>query len=142
MSNKKQAPWVKLDVSYFRNVKVASISDAAKVLHLTLITYAAEQRTDGVIPARVCKQKGTRPFKELLDNQLLAKADKTGQVYMVHDYLEHQTPARVISQKAAKGAHTRWHERRGVHDPACMYCQEKDFKAGPWEAKPEGPVPF
>lgn len=68
MPSSDRRPWVRLDTSYFRNMKIVRISDAAKVLHLTLITTAAEQRTDGVLPVQVCKQKGPKPFKELVDN--------------------------------------------------------------------------
>lgn len=139
MSQRDTRPWVKLDTSYFRNIKIVQLSDAAKVLHLTLITTAAEQRTDGVLPVQVCKQKGPRPFKELVDHGLLVKAGKD---YAIHDYLKHQTPAQVISKKAAKGAHTRWHEQKGVHEPDCFYCQEKELNAGPWQASPDGPAPF
>ena len=139
MPSSDRRPWVKLDTSYFRNMKIVRLSDAAKVLHLTLITTAAEQRTDGVLPVQVCKQKGPRPFKELVDNGLLIK---TGKDYAIHDYLKHQTPAQVISKKAAKGAHTRWHVQKNTTDPDCPYCQEAQLNAGPWTPNPEGEVPF
>ena len=132
-------PWVRLETGYFRNMKIVRLSDAAKVLHLTLITTAAEQRTDGVLPVQVCKQKGPRPFKELVDNGLLVKVGKD---YAIHDYLKHQTPAEVISKKAAKGAHTRWHVQKNTTDPDCPYCQEAQLNAGPWTPNAEGDVPF
>lgn len=129
--NKDRRPWVKLDVGYFRNMKVARVSNDAKVLHLTLITLAAEQKTDGVLPVQVCKQMGNKPFKELVDNHLLIRH---GSDYEINDYLKHQTPAQVISDKASKGAHIRWHARRGVFDETCQYCTKP--------VEPERPVDF
>lgn len=139
MPSSDRRPWVRLETGYFRNMKIVRLSDTAKVLHLTLITTAAEQKTDGILPVQVCKQKGPRPFKELVDNGLLVKAGKD---YAIHDYLKHQTPAEVISRKAAKGAHTRWHEQKGTTDPDCHYCQENSLNAGPWKADSDGEVPF
>ena len=48
MPSSDRRPWVRLDTSYFRNMKIVRISDAAKVLHLTLITTAAEEELRGL----------------------------------------------------------------------------------------------
>lgn len=127
MSDQDRRPWVKLDVGYFRNMKVVRVSNDAKVLHLTLIAWSAEQRTDGVVPVQMCKQMGDEPFRELTSHKLLIKH---GKEFAINDYLKHQTPAKIISEKASKGAHVRWHEQKGVTSPGCQYCKPS-YEDGP-----------
>lgn len=136
---KDRRPWVRLDIGYFRNMKVVRVSNDAKVLHLTLIALSAEQKTDGVLPVQVCKQMGLKPFKELVDNNLLIKH---GSDYAINDYLKHQTPAKIISEKAAKGAHVRWHEQKGITEPGCQYCSPPRRENPPANFDTPGPPPF
>lgn len=139
MTDHDRRPWIKLDRTYFRNAKIVRVSNDAKILHLTLIMWSAEQKTDGVIPEQVCKQMGSEPFKELTTNKLLIKHGKD---FAINDYLRHQTPAQIISEKATKGAHVRWHEQKGVTAPDCQYCKQPQDEPPPVNFDNTGEPPF
>lgn len=43
--------WVKIDVSYLRNPKIAALTPPAVLLHFASILWTADQLTDGHIPS-------------------------------------------------------------------------------------------
>lgn len=116
-------PWAKIAVDYLVNPKIDALSDSAILLHLALILRSAQQRSDGKVSARAVLQRGPEALEELLTGELLRKIDE--KTYQIHDYLQHQTPAKHINFRAeagAKGAHSRWHGKTGRYDPTCHWC--------------------
>lgn len=121
--SKDKRPWVKVTTEYFRNPKVMKISDSAKLLHLQLIAWAGDQKTDGVVPTSACKQRGPKAFRELVEHGFLEPREGD---YLIHDYLQHQTPAKTINEKATMAAHVRWHVKRSKVDPECTWCAKQE----------------
>ena len=140
--------YFRVDHDYFANIKVLELSDAAKVLHLTLITYsAAEQRTDGALPVQVCQaERPAAALKELRGST--GYSSSTGKrTTSIHDYLKHQTPAQVISQaRPRRGAHVqvaRAESGTKSLTPDCPYCQESQLNSRPLDPRHGRPtVPF
>jgi len=124
--DKDRRLWAKIDVDYFDNAKIDTLSDSAQLLHLGLILKAKKQGKGGVMSARTCKARGDGPLKELVDGGLIHKVD--ARTYQLHDYGKHQTDTAELSEKRAKvgrrGAHVTNHEKRRVYVEACEHCQQ------------------
>lgn len=118
--------------------KTAALSDKAFRLLVTTWGWCSRHRTDGRVPVAVWKKRGTKGARDELERAGLVEP---GEGHMVmHDYLEHQRSAELIAEKveakkrgARLGNHRRWHEERGIYDPACEFCLE--------DAPPEPPDP-
>jgi len=86
--------WVKLDDAFFQNVKVASVSKDAKLLHLSAMCYCASQLTDGKIPTPALKMIAAQAdvddyraaVAELCHVNLWDNADGD---LSIHDYLKY-----------------------------------------------------
>ncbi|MBT2537238.1 hypothetical protein [Arthrobacter sp. ISL-69] len=125
--------YITLTNEYPRHKKIRGLSDAAFRLHVTLITIANEDRSDGVVEPVDLLSKGPKPKKELLDAGLVE--DHGGGRYVLHDYLKHQPSAKEIEERieakrrsgavgGLKSAHKRHHLDKGVRNPDCELCQK------------------
>ena len=121
--------WIRLHVGYPRNRKIRALSDAAFRLHVELMCFAKEEATDGLIEADSMPSFGRPPkvWNELKKRGLLD--DAGGGDLALHDYLDWQEPADETSDKASRqsvggsrGAHNRWHAKRGHYVPECPFC--------------------
>lgn len=132
--DKDRRLWAKIDVDYFDNAKIDTLSDSAQLLHLGLILKAKKQGKGGVMSARTCKARGDGPLKELVDGGLIHKVD--ARTYQLHDYGKHQTDTAELSEKRAKvgrrGAHVTNHEKRRVYVEACEHCQQAAVDGESW----------
>lgn len=125
---KDRRPYFVLTNEYTRHRKIRGLSDKAFRLHVTLVGMCNEDKNNGVIGQHDLDQKGKAAGQELITNQLVEKL-KDGR-YVLHDYLEHQKSREEIEALKAKkstagaiGAHTRHHEKKGIFDISCEYCQ-------------------
>ena len=130
--SKDTRPYITLTNEYPRHRKIRGLSDAAFRLHVTLMTMANEDRTDGVILPEDLEMKGPKAKKELLDKGLVEEPSKG--VFVLHDYLSHQNSSKEIDEykqeklkRASNGgkvsAHNRHHVDKGVVNPDCELCQ-------------------
>jgi hypothetical protein len=125
--------WFKVDDSFYDHPKIFDAPDCAVALWTRAGSWSARNLTDGFVPAnlpaRLCDDP-ERAIKELIERGLW-KRTKGG--YRFHDWFEYQ-PSRsdVIGAQVKKasggvlGNHLRWHVKKGVQNPDCQYCQEKD----------------
>lgn len=124
--------YITLANEYPRHRKIRGLSDAAFRLHVTLLTIANEDRSDGAVESVDLAMKGPKPKKELLDAGLVK--DLGGGKYELHDYLKHQPSAKEIEDRiedkrrygatgGARSAHNKWHVKRGIVSPDCGLCQ-------------------
>lgn len=131
--SKDTRPYITLTNEYPRHRKIRGLSDAAFRLHVTLLTTANEDRSDGVIQPVDLSSKGPKAQKELIDAGLVE--DLGGGVYALHDYLEHNPSSEEIDERiqekrrsgaagGVKSAHIRHHVQRGIMNPKCKLCQE------------------
>lgn len=138
MIEKDERPYIKLSLDYLDNPKIDALSDSAILLHLSLLLRAGQQKKDGAVSTRACKARGESPFKELVKQGLIHKVDNL--TYQLHDYVKHQTEAKIIeARKAAggRGGHTKNHVKRFIYDDTCQHCND-DFEANMgWLKHPE-----
>jgi hypothetical protein len=124
--------YITLANEYPRHRKIRGLSDAAFRLHVTLLTIANDDRSDGAVEAVDLATKGPKAKKELLDAGLVK--DLGGGKYELHDYLKHQPSAAEIEDRieekrrsgavgGAKSAHKKWHVDRGIISPTCKLCE-------------------
>ncbi len=83
--------WARLDVSFFRNPKVADLSDAAKLLYLELLLHSVEHLTDGAISLatvgrHALTEERRQAIEELVRARLWKKAKRGFQIHDFHDY--------------------------------------------------------
>lgn len=113
--------WAKFDDNFADHPKVIALSDGAFRLHATGILYSARYLTDGVVPGsqvpRLTPNYEPAHLRELVQAGMW-KHD--GAHYLIHDYLEWNTPrAKVLAARAArskggrKGAERRWRDGDG-----------------------------
>lgn len=126
--------WAKIDVDYFDNAKIDELSDAAQLLHLSLILKAKKQGKGGVLSARTCKARGDGALKELVEGGLIHKMDARN--YQLHDYGKHQTDSEKLSTTRSiigkRGAHVTNHEKRSVYVEKCEHCQQAAVDGESW----------
>ena len=129
---KDTRPYITLTNEYPRHRKIRGLSDAAFRLHVTLMTMANEDRTDGKVLLVDLESRGPKVKKELIDADLVHDLGKDG--FMLHDYLNHQNSSDEIDERinekrkrASTGgkvsAHNRHHVDKGVINPDCELCQ-------------------
>lgn len=141
MPSSDRRPWVKLSVDYFENFKVRDLSDLGKLLHLYLIVQAAKNQSDGIVPENVCKEYGTRPFKELCDHGFLEY--HSPKRWEIHDFTKHQTPRAKARGNPTKGAHVTHHVNTGLYVDTCEYCVTERGGGNTGDhLKSDGPAPF
>ncbi|MGP4995489.1 hypothetical protein [Glutamicibacter ardleyensis] len=125
-------PYIALANEYHRHRKIRGLSDAAFRVHVTLMSIANEETTDGVVAKTDLFSRGTKVGKELIQGGLVH--EKNG-VYVLHDYLEHQKSKAQIAELSAerakngasggkKGMHLRHHVQKDVLSDRCELCQQ------------------
>ena len=130
--SKDTRPYITLTNEYPRHRKIRGLSDAAFRLHVTLMTMANEDRTDGKVLPVDLESRGPKVKKELIDADLIHDHGKDG--FMLHDYLRHQNSSDEIDERinekrkrASTGgkvsAHNRHHVEKRIINPDCELCQ-------------------
>lgn len=130
--DKDTRPYITLTNEYPRHRKIRGLSDAAFRLHVTLMTQANEDRTDGKVLPVDLESRGVKVKKELIDANLVHDMGNDG--FVLHDYLRHQNSSEEIDERinekrkrASTGgkvsAHNRHHVDKGVVNPDCELCQ-------------------
>ena len=127
-ADKDKRPYITVTNELFRHPKFRRLSDKAKLYLLELWGTCNEFQTDGLIEHAVLHAQGKKVADELLNGWV--ETTKTAGVYYMHDYLVHQKSKVEIELHKAKkstagaiGAHTRHHEKKGIFDISCEYCQ-------------------
>ena len=110
--------------------KVEGLSDAAFRLLVRVWCRCSIYRTDGLITEAWWAKQKPRARQELLDAKLV-EPTLVGDGVIAHDYDQHQRTAAEIEQfkvrkaeAGAKGAHQKWHVKRGIVDPDCEFCTQ------------------
>lgn len=122
-------PWFKVDDQLHSHPKWVGASAAAKALWVTAGSWSAAQLTDGHVPRHVLPVVGGKPrtAEELVE---LGLWEHNGNGWVFHDWHQMQ-PSRVDVEAAraekadagARGNHQRWHAKKGITNPDCVYCQ-------------------
>jgi len=131
--SKDPRPYITLTNEYPRHRKIRGLSDAAFRLHVTLLTTANEDRSDGVVQEIDLNSKGPKARKELIDAGLVEDHGKGH--FELHHYLEHNPSSAEISERiqekrksgsigGQRSAHKRHHVDRGIINPDCDLCQK------------------
>jgi hypothetical protein len=119
VSDKRE--FVRLDVGYLDNPKIADALDAsplAVLAHIASMTYCRQHRTDGAFAtSRILRKVGATSddARVLLDLGLWI--DLGAGKAELHDYLKHQESSEQIARLSAagkKGAAGRWSEKRNA----------------------------
>jgi hypothetical protein len=119
--------YIKVHDGLYDHPKIEPLTDAAFRTLVGLWCWCSRHLTDGQVPAAIWAKRGSpKVRRELLAAGLV---ETTTDGVVMHDYLEHQRSAAQVEEikearatAGAKGNHIRWHVRKGVHDPACPYC--------------------
>jgi hypothetical protein len=102
--------WVKVDTSYLRNPKITALTPSGVLLHLASICYAADQLTDGQIPARTLAElavaarlsppQARRTADELVEHRLWVP---NGDGWWLHDFatMNRQSLRAVVEKQRA-----------------------------------------
>jgi len=119
--------WVKLTDDWYEHRKFQGVSDAAELLYIRCLTWAARNMTDGFVPNRTIVRfvpeglataprrgrRGNSPRTELVKVGLWQRAE--GGI-AIHDFTDYQpTRAQILAERQArqeggrKGARRRWH---------------------------------
>lgn len=119
-------PWFKVDDKLAFHPKVLAAGNTAIGLWIRAGAWAADQLTDGHIPAQMIPVLGGKPAdaRRLVDAGLW---DRTPNGYQFHDWDDYQ-PTRQDHDNRVKtgraggtlGAHRRWHKDHP--SPDCEYC--------------------
>jgi hypothetical protein len=110
--------WVRLDVEYFGNPKIARLTAHAKLLHLASICWCGAHLTDGHIAAEIIPQllQSTQARRvhvvELVANRVWYEVDGD---YLIHDYTSMQDSREKVERKRRQAAEriAKW---RADHD--------------------------
>jgi len=99
-------PWVKLDDNFVDHPKVSKLSDGAFRVHLSALSYASRNLTDGHVdrhlPRRLTNHLRVASFvRELVESGLW---DETDDGYQIHDYLDFQPSRAEILERREKNA--------------------------------------
>ena len=112
--------YIKLDVGYFDNPKVATVTrPTALLLHIASIAYSRRHLTDGRIPVELLIRQ-TIGAKQADADALFAAGmwvDLGDGWAEVHDYAEHQQMSGAIDAASKRGksaAHARWNADRNA----------------------------
>lgn len=102
-------PFVKIEDGILDNPKIMKLmleaGYAGLGLYLAGITYCARNRTDGAIPKLAIAHRLYNPDVALIDALVSSGLwIEDGDNYIVHDYLENQTPRDVIERTLSKDA--------------------------------------
>ena len=88
--------WIKLDDQAVDHPKLAGLSDRTFRWWIRGLSYASRYLTDGVLPRVFVRTVPARSVAELFASALwTARGDEA----LIHDYLDHQTPRALVTQK-------------------------------------------
>jgi hypothetical protein len=111
--------------------KVEGLSDKAFRTLVQLWCWCSLNLTDGEVKAGSWAKRSTPGVRRELLESGLVEDDGCGGIRM-HDYQQHQRTAEEVaaykaerSTDGVRGAHQRWHVRRGVSDPDCKLCANR-----------------
>lgn len=129
-----------MDTGWWRARRFAGLPLDSVGLMSCIVGYCTEHSTDGHVPADhedlaaavgLRASHVRRALGPLLERGILASVD--GGELVVRDWADHNpTKAEVEAYSAERselgglGNHKRWHETRGVTDPACPWCRSTD----------------
>jgi hypothetical protein len=122
-------PFIAVTNELFRHPKFTGLPNEKTRLYLIeLWAHCNEFKTDGVVPKHVLNAKGPAVGKALIAAGWVDATDDKD-VYVMHDYLDHQKSREQLDElrdkrkrSAGEGLHIRWHVNRGVSDPECVHC--------------------
>lgn len=132
-----------MDVDWHRSPKWAGVSAEALAVHPIAVGYCTKHATDGQLPAdledlslalgiRVSVLR--KALKDLVDGR---RWTHDGDGLVIIGYEDHNPIAAEVAEHAerqrsrgALGNHRRWHERRGIVDPECAYCESPGESPG------------
>jgi len=111
--------WIRLDVEYFGNPKMARAGKDGRLLHLASMCHAGAHLTDGHIAgelvATLCQQAGVRPVTvdRLVNVGLWVPVDDG---FLIHDYLAMQDSRLKVEskRKAAAERIAKWRADHGM----------------------------
>lgn len=113
-------PWVRIDDQLSDHPKIVAAGPDAAWLFITGLCYASRYLTDGFIPeAQVRRLSDIKnpgaAAKKLVSNGLW---DAVEGGYMIHDYLEYNSPADKIKEQRQRNAErqARWRDKRSGDD--------------------------
>jgi hypothetical protein len=112
------SPWARIDDGFHSHPKVEATSLAGRGLFVTLVSYAANHLTDGIVPESVVKyhargRGGRAALDELLKRGLLFRTDGAGP-YGIHDYLDYNdSRAEVEGKRNQNRGRQERHRTRG-----------------------------
>lgn len=125
-------PWFKVDDSFHSHPKVLATSPAALGLWVVAGAWSSANLTEGFVPDHALPRliPDSEPLARELVSVGLWRRERGG--YRFHDWIAYNptrseaTAARDrMASGGAIGNHRRWHTARGVVDPKCAYCQQK-----------------
>lgn len=124
--------WFKVDDSFHSHPKVLATSPAALGLWVVAGAWSSANLTEGFVPDHALPRllPDSAPLARELVSNGLWRRERGG--YRFHDWIAYnptRSEATAARDKMASGGaignHRRWHAARGVVDPQCAYCQEK-----------------
>lgn len=131
MAEKDARTYIRVHDGMPDHPKVDGLSDAAFRLLVTMWCWSSRHLTDGRVPGPTWLKRGTAKARGELVATGLADLTEDGMVQM-HDYTDHQRTAEEVQallDAKAKGGelgnHIRWHQQRGIIDPACDHCTDR-----------------
>lgn len=110
-------PWARIDDEFHDNVKVVEAGTLAVGLYTLCLSWAAEQLTDGKIPAKMIHRLCCDVDDPILLAERLVEVglfERDGNDYLIHDYLEYN-PSRVQVLAERDAARERMRTRRNAN---------------------------
>lgn len=129
-------PYFVLTNEYPDHRKIRHLSDKAFRLHITLLALCNKDKSDGGISDLDLNQFGKKVGEELVKRGLV-EATSDPELFLMHDYLEHQRSADQIQELSEKrgtaggkggklAMHNRWHVKRNLINEDCWHCINPD----------------
>jgi hypothetical protein len=121
--------WGKVDDKLWGHPKWMATPAPARGLWISALSWCMDQDSDGIVPRHVLPFLGSTPrHANALVTSGLWEATDGG--WQFHDWLEYQPDAASVKAKreaesdgGKRGAHTRWHTKKGVRVPDCPFCE-------------------
>lgn len=125
--------WFKVDDKLHDHYKARRAGKAAMGVWVLAGSWSADNLTDGFIPAYVLARWGTKvDANRLVEAGLwIPETYRQESGWRFRDWQDYQPTATDVKQIRAESAqggaygnHLRWHVKRGVVNPECVYCQK------------------
>jgi hypothetical protein len=122
--------FVPLDVDYYTDDKILSVSPLAELLYVRSLAFAKRARMDGLLATRQLPVFGQRlDHRKRMVDQLVDSGlwTRNGDGWYISAWLKRNSPTGDLSENradaGAMGAHIRWHVNTGRPNPTCQWCQ-------------------